>query len=235
MAPICKGLLIVALIATAIMTGAVNAAIITPTAAVANTEFNAANNWGNALHLIDATRITRDNRVGAGDWARGYIGTDGWGTWENCVYIDLGAGYSLDEIRIWNYTESDTANNLIGRGVKTSSLWVAGDGATLPTAGVPTGLGTNGFTVGMGWTSLWAGDLNIGETTTFPAAPDQVFDAPAQTPIRYVGLDIDSRWGGDATRGEDGGYPTPYSNYAPGLCYIQVTQRAKTGTIFLIK
>lgn len=208
-------------------------AIITPAAAVANTEWGSP--IGDAIHLIDASRIDGANQLVPGGWDTGYVGRDDWGTWENWVYIDLGKAYPLDEIRIWNYTETDTANNLIGRSTKTSSLWVAGAGATLPTPGVPTGQGTAGFTAGMGWTSIWAGDLNIGETTLNPVEPDQVFDASAQPPVRYVGLDIDSRWGGDAFRGKDPTYPTPFTNYAPGLGYIQVTEAITQGTLFVIR
>ncbi|MHC4962987.1 MAG: hypothetical protein ACYTGA_12820, partial [Planctomycetota bacterium] len=198
---------------------AAGAEIIAPAAAVANSKYGDSygNDWGIASNLIDATRINDSNQLVPGAWYSGFIGDDTWDTQDNWVYIDLGAIYDLDEIRIWNYTETDTVNNLLGRCVKVSSLWIAADGAALPPTMTATGT-DSAFTPAMGWTSIWAGDLNIGETTTDPVDPDQVFDASANTGIRYVGINIDSRYGEDPNT-----YPTPYTNNAPGLGYIQVT------------
>ncbi len=216
----------VVIIGIAIMTGMANAAVIAPVSAVANTY----DDYGPATavaNLIDASRINGSNQLVPGAWGTTYWSTDTWGTWENWVYIDLGAEYDLDEIRIWNYSETDTANNLIGRGSKAGSLWVAGDGATLPTEGV-TGyaIDGDGSAKFVGWSNIWAGDLAIGENGAAPLDAQNVFDATGSNGVRYVGIDINSRWAGDAWRGFDGAYPSPYSDYGSGLGYVQVSGTA---------
>jgi hypothetical protein len=210
-------------VAVAVIAATSQAGIIAPTEAVANTHdgFGPASS---ASNLIDAARLNGSNQLVPGSWVSGWVGTDAWGTWENWVYIDLGAEYNLEEIRIWNYTETDTANNFIGRGVKAGSVWVAGEGAALPTVETPGfAIDGDGSVKFSGWTNFWAGDLAIGETGTDPVDAQNVFDATGTNGVRYVGIDINSRWGGDAWRGLETDPSPGYLNYAPSLGYVQVS------------
>ncbi len=203
-------LLLIAVLVAAMLDGSANAQIITPTAAVASTEFHAVVGPG---HLIDPSHLDASNQHIARAWGGNWLASDGWKTEDNWVYIDLGASCDLDEIRVWNYHEDAGPGipELMGRGVKACSIWVAPEGVTLPTLGTAAA----GFTTATGWTRVWAGELNAGPSTVAPVAdigPTNVFDATGQTSVRYVGIDIGGRWGQD-----------PYTKNAPGLSYIQVT------------
>ena len=228
-----KKLMTVAIIGIAIMTGMASAAIIAPTGAVANTG-DAYGPASSAANLIDDSRLNGSNQLVPGSWVSGWVGTDSWGTWENWVYIDLGAEYDLDEIRIWNYTETDTVNDLIGRSTKAGSLWVAGEGATLPTEWVSGfAIDGDGSAKFSGWTNIWSGDLAIGETSTDPVEAQNVFDVTGTNGVRYVGIDINSAWAGDAWRGFDPAYPSGF-NYAPSLGYVQVSGVPEPMTMALL-
>jgi len=210
-----------AVLMSAMLAGSTGAEIISPTAAVASTKFADVVGPG---HLIDPTRLNASNQHVARRWGGNWLASDARNTDENWVYIDLGASYDLDEIRIWNYHEEEKAGipELKGRGVKACSIWVALEDAALPTTGTPTGQSSAGFTTAKGWTVVWAGELNAGPSTVPPVAdigPTNVFDVTGQTCIRYVGIDIRSRWGRD-----------PYTKNAPGLSYIQVTGRSLIAT-----
>ena len=200
-------LMTVAIIGIAIMTGMASAAVIAPVAAVSNTYFgeNHGADWGNAGQLADAGRVV-SNQFTPGGWNTNYLAKDNWGTWENWVYIDLGAEYDLDEISIWNITDNDPVNNLTGRGVKASSLWVAGEGAALPVSNVSGfAIDGDGSAKFSGWTNFWAGDLTVGADATDPVVPlnaSDVFDASSLTGVRYVGLDINPTF---SLRGVKGG------------------------------
>ena len=223
--------------------GAFAASVITPVSAVANQEHTAANSWGLASNLIDASAINGSNQLIARGWNNNYL-SNAWGTWEQWVVVDLGADYDLAEINVWNYHDSDTANNLVGRSTSGSSLWVGGSGATLPTVMTPVGLnvagststdinGNNPFNAGTGWTSVWSGDLLNPTMDGLARDADLTVDASAQTGVRYVGFKIDDRHGhynydlsgaGLGNQVEDPAYPTPWSSFEVGLGYIQVTQ-----------
>ena len=210
-----------AALVAAMLARTAGADIITPTAAVANSQFADVVGPG---HLIDPTRLNASNQHVASAWGGNWLASDAWNTHENWVCIDLGVSWDLDEIRIWNYHEEEGAGipELSGRGVKACSIWVAPQGAALPTTGTPTGQSPAGFTTAKGWTQVWAGDLNAGPSTVPPVAdigPTNVFDVTGQTGIRYVGIDIGSRWGQD-----------PYTKNAPGLSHIQVAGRSSIAT-----
>ena len=222
--------------------GAFATSVITPVSAVANQEHTAANLWGLASNLIDASAINGSNQLIARGWNNNYL-SNAWGTWEQWVVVDLGADYDLAEINVWNYHDSDTANNLVGRSTSGSSLWVGGSGATLPTAMTPVGLdvagststdinGNNPFNAGTGWTSVWSGDLPNHTMDGLARDADLTVDASAQTGVRYVGFNIDDRYGhynydlsglGLGNQVEDPAYPSPWSSFEAGLGYIQVT------------
>jgi len=200
--------LLIAVLVAAMLAGTAGAEIITSTAAVANSEYSARVGPG---HLIDPAHLNASNQHVASGWGGNWLANDGWNTDENWVYIDLGTSCDLDEIRIWNYHEDGGPGipELMGRGVKACSIWVAPDGAALPIAGTAAGQRSAGFTTAMGWTQVWAGELNAGPSTLAPVAdigPTNVFDVTGQTGVRYVAVDIGSRWGQD-----------PYTKNSPGL------------------
>ena len=108
---------LIAILLAAMLACTAGAEIITPTAAVASTEF--ADVVG-PRHLIDPTRLNASNQHVARRWGGNWLASDARNTDENWVYIDLGASYDLDEIRIWNYHEEERAEipELRGRGVR---------------------------------------------------------------------------------------------------------------------
>ncbi len=206
--------ILIVVLAMAMVVGTAGAEIITPIAAVANSEYSARVGPG---HLIDPARLNASNQHVAISFGANYLGNDGWDTHANWVYIDLGNSYDLDEIRIWNYHENGGTHEVNGRSVKTSSIWVAGDSAALPIAGTKVGHASAVFTTGKGWAQVWTGDLNSGPSTVAPVAdigPTNIFDLTGRTGIRYVGIDITSRWGKDQ-----------FTTKSSGLSYIQVTGR----------
>ena len=226
-------------VATLVMANVVSAGtIIVPASATANTEYSPANGWGPASALIDPTDLNASNQHMAEGFASNpdWLGTDVWGTWENWVYLDLGAAYDLEELRIWNYHE-DAPIEVFGRSVKDATIWVAGPGATLPAAGVPTGIGGSGFSAGGGWTQVGGNVvLTPGPSTVTPVAPmdpSDVFDLTGQTGIQYVGINVDTRWGGNSHQGWDPAYPAG-TNWAPGLAQIQVTAVPEPGSLLLL-
>ncbi len=215
------GFLLATALPATLLAPTANAQILTPTAAVANTEYAS---LVGPRHLIDPTRLNSFNRHIPIAWGGSWLAGDSLPTHDNWVYVDLGAPCDVDEIRVWNYHEDAGPGipELRGRGAKDGTLWVASDGATLPESGKPTGEGTAAFTATMGWTQVWAGELVAGPSTIAPVAdigPTNAFDVTGQTGIRYVGIDIGSRWGRD-----------PYTNNAPGLSYIQVTGKSPIPT-----
>ena len=215
------GVLLMTAFPATLLAPTAGAQILAPTAAVANTEYAS---LVGPRHLIDPARLNGTNRHIATAWGGNWLADDRLPTHDNWVYVDLGALCDLDEIRVWNYHEDAGPGipELKGRGVRACSVWVAPDGAALPDTGKPTGEGTAAFTTAMGWTQVWAGELVAGPSTIAPVAdigPTNVFDATGQTGIRYVGIDIGSRWGRD-----------PYTNNAPGLSYIQVTGKSPIAT-----
>ena len=213
--------LLAAAFVAAILVGTADAQIIAPAGVVANSEYAAV---VGPRHLIDPARLNASGRHIPRAWGGNWLASDGFHTYDNWVYVDLGVEYDLDEIRIWNYHEDAGPGipELLGRGVKACTLWVAPDGAALPTAGQPTGADKAGFTAAMGWSQVWVGELNAGPSTIAPVAdirPTNVFDVAGRNGVRYVGIDVGSRWGND-----------PYTNNAPGLSYIQVTGRSSVAT-----
>jgi len=230
------GIMAVVVLAMAMANAACAGILITPVSAAANTQYDAGHAAG---ALIDPMDMNPSNQHVAEPFPNGgsWLGTDEWGTWENWVYLDLGAAYDVEAVRIWNYQEDGGPFEVIGRGAKDATLWVAGPGATLPTSGVPTGMGNSGFTAAMGWTQVWGGALAVGPSTVAPVPdmdPTDVFDLIAYKGVQYVGIDIDTRWGGDAWRGFDPLYPTPFTNYAPGLAQVQVTRTPEPTSLTLL-
>lgn len=175
-----------------------------------------------AQHLIDPSRLNEANEHIGRIWGGNWLSGEGWNTWDNWVYIDLGATYDLAEIRVWNYHENERPGipELRGRGVKACSLWVASTNAAVPAVGTPGGKGGSVFAGMDGWVRVSAGELAEPPSTinsTPSIRPTQVFAAPGQKAIRYVGVDIDSRWGPDA-----------FTKKAVGLSHIQVTGWGRT-------
>lgn len=226
-------------------TGAFGQTTIVPAAAVANQEHTPGNSWGLASNLIDASALNGSNQLMARGWNNNYL-SNAWATWEHWVYIDLGAEYDLDEIRVWNYNDADNVNSVASRQTSGSSLWVGGSGATLPTSVTAVGIdtvsstpsdinGNNPFNAGTGWASVWAGDLPGQATAVMDGLAhdaDLTVDASAHTGIQYVGFKIDDRYGhytidlsgsGLGNHVDDPAFPSPFDSFEAGLGYIQVT------------
>ena len=118
---------------------------------------------------------------------------DGW------VMLDLGTNYALDEIRLWNGNVAHGDAGLMGWNAKNISIHVAGDGAVLPS----TDAGLADYFADASWTSVFDGDLDQGPGGTALAQdqlvdPQLVLDATGNNGVRYVAIDHDSNWGGNA-------------------------------------
>ncbi|MAG93175.1 MAG: hypothetical protein CMJ48_05435, partial [Planctomycetaceae bacterium] len=204
---------LIAVFVVAVLARTASAEIITPAAAVASTEFAGVVGPG---HLIDSTRLNASNQHTPRAWGGNWLSADRGKTQDHWVYIDLGVPWKLDELRIWNYHEDGGPGipELLGRGVKACSIWVASEGAALPKAGRVAGE----FKAANGWTQVWTGELNRGPSTMAPVSPigpTNVFELAGRTGIRYVAIDIDTRWGPDA-----------YTTRSAGLSHIQVTGKS---------
>ncbi len=211
------GILLIAVFVAAMLARTADAEIITPAAAVASTEYLT---LVGSRNLIDPARLNSSNQHIPKTWGGNWLSGDQWNTEDHWVYIDLGAPCELDELRIWNYHEDAGPRipELLGRGVKACSIWVAPQGAALPTAGQV----ADEFTTAKGWTQVWTGELNPGPSTIAPVppiGPTNVFELAGQTGIRYIAIDIDSRWG-----------PCAFTTRSAGLSHIQVTGRSTIAT-----
>ena len=198
-----------ALVLTAAMLIATTGAkIITPVDIAVNSQYSSVTGPEN---LINPSHLNASNQHVAKSFGSNWLGSDNFDTSANWVYVDLGESYSIDEIRIWNYHESEVNAEVTGRSTRGCSIWIAGENADLPVAGQTSTV----FISKKGWNKVWAGDLKQGPSTVAPVAdigPTNVFDVSGKTGIRYIGIDITSRWGTDA-----------YTTKSPGLSYIQVT------------
>ena len=121
---------------------------------------------------------------------------DNAGTADAWVYFDLGAEYDLEEIRLWNLDINHADNVPYDWHVKNMSIHVASDGAVLPS----TADGLGNYFTDASWTNIWDGDLARGPVPTSisegqPLDPELVLNATGSTGVRYVAIDIDSRYG----------------------------------------
>ncbi|MCP4342266.1 MAG: hypothetical protein GY799_26175, partial [Desulfobulbaceae bacterium] len=204
-------LILMLILSAAMMVATAGAEVITPIDIVVSSQYSSASGSGN---LIDPSRLSDSNQHIAKKWGSNWLASNNLDTSANWVYVDLGDSYSLDEIRIWNYHEI-CPSEVSGRGTKGCSIWVGGESADLPKAGQK----SNVFISDKGWNNVWAGDLKQGPSSKGPISeigPTNGFVITGQTKVRYVGIDITSRWGID-----------PYTNKSPGLSYIQVTGKCE--------
>jgi len=131
------------------------------------------------------------------------------------IWIDLGAEFNPGLVNFWNYHEVvpeflDVETS--GRSVRDYGLYVAGDGTT-PPVGVNINSPPNPtynplatpFTAADGWTlvqdSVTSNVLERGPATLEPNATDSLdptdfFDLSGHSGVRYIGLDINSNYGG---------------------------------------
>ena len=131
------------------------------------------------------------------------------------VVADLGADTLLQEINIWNYREdaswaANPPDDPLGgfytedRGVQEYSLWIALDGAIVPTY---ENLLETPFSAMSGWTQVTVGSLTKADPGSYwdgsahvksPAAgPEDTITATIGLTARYVGIDIISNYGND--------------------------------------
>ena len=132
-------------------------------------------------------------------------------TEDDWVYIDLGAEYDLQEIRIWNAFDNVDDGPMVWR-TKNMSVHVAGAGAVLPdpwtaagpTAGaLTTDVDTDGlrnYFMDASWTKVHDGDLPQGPAPSTITEdqllnPERVLSA-GYNGVRYIAIDIDSRYAG---------------------------------------
>ncbi|MCP4813438.1 MAG: hypothetical protein GY888_13080, partial [Planctomycetaceae bacterium] len=154
-----------------------------------------------AAQMIRLDRESGDQAM-AGKWdslTGNWPYVDNAGTVDAWVYFDLGAEYDLEEIRLWNANIAHGDAGLMGWYSKNMSIHVAGDGAAMPST--DDGLG-NYFT-DASWTSIWDGDLAQGLGGTDIAQdelvdPQLILDATGNTGVRYVAIDVNSRYDGAA-------------------------------------
>ena len=115
--------------------------------------------------------------------------TDAW------VMLDLGQEYNLDEIRLWNANIAHGDAGLMGWNAMNMSIHVAGDGAALPS----TDAGLGNYFTDASWTNIWDGDLDQG-VWDIPqdslVDPQLILDATGNNGVRYVAIDVDSRYDG---------------------------------------
>ena len=188
------------------------AEIIEPITAAASSQYNSSTG---AENLIAVSHLSDNNEHIATTFGSNWLARDGVESSLDWVYIDLGELYSLDEIRIWNYHEDGGAAEVAGRSTKGCSVWVGGADADLPAVRSTAGTGVTVFAADKGWGKVWQGDLKQGPSTVAPVAdigPTKVLDVSGNAKVRYVGIDVESRWGKDA-----------YTSTSSGLSYIQVT------------
>ncbi len=159
----------------------------------------------NTWHITEASALVSTNReVGeqymAPKWdatpfpemfGAGAQATDAW------VMLDLGQEYNLDEIRLWNANIAHGNAGLMGWYSKNMSIHVAGDGAVLPS----TDAGLGNYFTDASWTNIWDGDLAQGPGGTDLVQdqlvdPQLVLDATGNIVVRYVAIDVDSRYDG---------------------------------------
>ncbi len=119
----------------------------------------------------------------------GAAATDAW------AMFDLGAEYDLDEIRLWNANIAHGDAGLMGWNARNMSIHVAGDGATLPS----TDAGLGHYFTDASWTNIWDGDLAQGPGGTDIVQdqlvdPQLILDATGNNGVRYVAIDVDSRY-----------------------------------------
>ena len=158
----------------------------------------------NTWHITEASALASTNReVGEQYMAPKWDATpfpEFYGSSESAdawVMFDLGAEYDLDEIRLWNANIAHGNAGLMGWYSKNMSIHVASDDAALPS--MDAGLG-NYFT-DASWTSIWDGDLAQGPGGTEIARdelvnPQLILDATGNNGVRYVAIDVDSRYDG---------------------------------------
>ena len=202
-----KTIISIVVLTWALLIASAGAEVITPVDIVANSQYDSGTIPGN---LINPSHLNDSNQHIPRAYNKNWLASDALDPASNWIFVDLGGLYSLDEIRIWNYHENGGGAEVSGRSTKASSIWVGGANAELPIAGQ----NTNVFNSDNGWSSIWAGDLKQGPSSVYASTgidPTNVFDVSGQTKIRYVGIDITSRWGADG-----------FTSKAPGLSYIQV-------------
>ncbi len=183
----------------------------------------------NTWHITEASALVSTNReVGeqymapkwdATPFPEFYATSESTDAW---VMFDLGAEYDLEEIRLWNANIAHGDAGLMGWYSKNMSIHVADDGAALPS----TDAGLGNYFTDASWTKIWDGDLAQGPGGT-ALVQDQLVDpqlavnATAYTSIRYVAIDVDSRYDG--------------ANHAPALMgHIQIYRVPETFAAFAI-
>ena len=85
-----------------------------------------------AYKAVNPADLTADNQNIGSDYTQNWLSNSPAG--DQWIYVDLGATYDLSEVRLWNYHEIAGGGEANGRGIDACEIFVAGPGATLPTA-----------------------------------------------------------------------------------------------------
>ena len=140
-----KEIILTVILVGAMLIATAGAKVITPISVVASSQYSPAVGPGN---LIDPSHLSASGQHVATSFGSNWLADDELDTSANWVYVDLGDSYSIDEIRIWNYHENNGSAEVVGRSVKSSSIWAGGENADLPAAGSRIGRDSNVFTRG---------------------------------------------------------------------------------------
>lgn len=130
---------------------------------------------------------------------------------EQWIFVDMGGGFDLTQVDIWNYYE-DTAwagnTSTAGRGVADCNIWVADSGASLPVADTPS---STPFTVADGWRQVSSSTLTAAPQGSVEDPPDSDTWVPGppigptdvlaivESDVRYVGIKINTNIAGQTT------------------------------------
>ncbi len=182
-----------ALLAALVVSGAANAAVISPSgvSAFASNQYVNGSDQRTAQKAVDGTGMTGDAHAVGNSTGNQWL-TNNVAVANQWLVADLGDTYQMESLRLWNSNESGYTN----RGVRAAKIWVTtgGSGVVVPTAG------TQGFDFAAnGWTQVGASAVEFAQATgldTYEAPPGNTLSLSGYT-AHYVAVDVDSNWRAD--------------------------------------
>ena len=197
----------------------------------------------NAWHLTEAAGMIRTDREVEDQFMANKWDTTPWDHFygndgnpaDAWIMFDLGAGYDLDEIKLWNGNVAHGDAGLMGWNTKNMSMYVASADAVLPSP--DEGLGE--YFTDPSWTSVFDGDLAQGPGGTALAQdqlvdPQLVLDAIGNKSVRYIAIDIDSRYddaNGPALLGHIQIYGVPETAFTLAITEISYDKASEQVTL----
>ena len=177
--------------------------------------------------MIDPKRITENDQfIMQNGFADSFLSGMENAPSAHWIAFDLGNKYDLSDIKIWNYC--DVPNNgkeyydqVLGRGVKEASIWVA-EADVLLTSNYrvigwtwsfnynPSLDGEDKFYSQYGWKKIWSGSIPQGIFAEKGTPIDPQLNLQVENKnIRYIGIAVTSKWGSD-----------PWGGQALGVSYL---------------